>query len=620
MGYTALEGYGLIGNLETCPLVGRDGSIDWCCFPHTESSSVFAAILDDDKGGRFVVQPTGEFTSEQEYVDRSNVLRTRFSTDSGTLAVTDFMPLSTDALSGHTRNAIYRKVTCTEGAVEVGAHFDPRFDYARARTTVESTDEGVVARGNGEQLYLWSQASFEASDSPTEQAEASHDLSEGETMWLVLQYNNRTAMEPADCERLLEETVSAWRDWAHDCEDESECPFGGEYHEEVVRSGLVLRLFMNPMTHAIAAAPTTSLPEGIGASNNWDYRYAWIRDVAFSLQGLYELGHTQEGDNAYDWCLAMCNKDDPGEIDHPLYGLHYPASGSEQTLDHLSGYRNTRPVRIGNAASDQIQLDIYGEFLLAVYTATNYGADLSEGAWDVLRAAVDHVCEVWTQKGSGIWEARGDPTHNVLSKVMCWTAVDRGLKIAEKGGFDAPRERWRHERSQIRETVMEEGYDEDIGSFTQTFDNEIVDASALFIGLTGFLPFDDPHIESSIETVQDRLATDDGLVLRYEGADENGDNPFLLCTFWLVDCLVLSGRVEEAREVFENAMEYANPLGLLSEEVDPESGELRGNYPQAFSHVGVINSVLYLNRAGSGEAVQPIGTDPAQEYHATSPQ
>lgn len=599
MGFTPIEGYGVIGNLETCPLVSEEGSIDWCCFPHIESSSVFAALLDDDGGGHFSIQPAEEYTSEQSYITRTNVLRTTFETDSGTMVVTDFMPVVDGMELGHTVSAIYRKVTCVEGSVEFELEFDPRFDYDRVGTTVETTSEGVLGRGNGEQCYLWGEAPFETTEGTIEYATATETLDTDETDWFVLQYNDREPIDAADCAGLLRETIDFWQDWTHQCPDESGCAFEGPYHDYVVRSELVLRLLMNPQTHAIAAAPTTSLPEEIGGIRNWDYRYAWIRDVSYTIQALHELGHEREARNGFDWCLTMCHKDDPGEIGHPLYGLHYEPEMVEEELDHLSGYRGSQPVRVGNAAGDQEQLDTYGELMTAIYTASDYGADIYEGDWEVLKEMIEYVSGVWDRKDNGIWEVRSEPSHIVHSKVLCWAALDRGIEIAEEHGFDAPLERWRGDRETIREVVLEEGYDDELDCFTQTFAGETVDAAALRLGSVGFLPFDDDRFQATIDAVMEHLMTDDGLVHRYEGDDglPGEEGAFVLCSFWLVECLARSDRVEEAREVFEGVMEYISPLGLFAEEVDSETGEHLGNFPQAFSHIGLVNAVLYLNEA-----------------------
>ena len=608
MGFTPIEDYGVIGNLETCPLVGRDGSIDWCCFPHIESSSVFAGILDEEGGGHFAIRPSGAFESSQEYVTRTNVLRTTFETDAGTMVLTDFMPMVGGTELSHTTSAIYRKVVCTEGEVEFDAEFEPRFDYDRVGTTIERTHEGVLARGNGEQLYLWSPATFDSTEGGEERAEATERLGTDETMWFVLQYNDREPIDAADCAALLRETIDYWQEWTHQCLDESGCPFEGPYHDDVIRSGLVLRLLMNPQTHAIAAAPTTSLPEEVGGVRNWDYRYAWIRDSAYTIQALNELGHQREARNGFDWSLTMCHKDDPGEIGHPLYGLHYPSEMVEEELEHFTGYRHSKPVRVGNAAGDQEQLDTYGELITAIYTATDYGEEVFEGEWEVIEEVIEHVSGIWMNEDSGIWEVRSEPTHVVHSKALCWAALDRGIEIAEDNEFDAPIERWKDDRDAIRESLLEEGFDEELGCFTQTYEGETVDAAALRLGSVGFLPFDDDRMQGTIDAVMEHLMTDDGLVMRYEGDDglPGEEGAFVLCSFWLVECLALSGRVEEARDVFENVMEHISPLGLFAEELDPDTGEHRGNFPQAFSHIGLINAVLYLNEAEEGEAVDPV--------------
>jgi GH15 family glucan-1,4-alpha-glucosidase len=304
----------------------------------------------------------------------------------------------------------------------------------------------------------------------------------------------------------------------------------------------------------------------------------------------------------------MCHKDDPGEIGHPLYGLHYPSEMVEEELEHFTGYRHSKPVRVGNAAGDQEQLDTYGELITAIYTATDYGEEVFEGEWEVIEEVIEHVSGIWMNEDSGIWEVRSEPTHVVHSKALCWAALDRGIEIAEDNEFDAPIERWKDDRDAIRESLLEEGFDEELGCFTQTYEGETVDAAALRLGSVGFLPFDDGRMQGTIDAVMEHLMTDDGLVMRYEGDDglPGEEGAFVLCSFWLVECLALSGRVEEARDVFENVMEHISPLGLFAEELDPDTGEHRGNFPQAFSHIGLINAVLYLNEAEEGEAVDPV--------------
>lgn len=609
MEYKPISAYGLIGNLETCPLVGRDGSIDWCCFPHLESSSAFAALLDAENGGRFAIAPTDAFDSHQEYVHRTNVLRTTFETDGGTATLTDFMPVVSEVSLPPT---IVRRVECTEGGVEIDATFAPRFDYARAETTLEPVAEGVCATGNDERLLLTGPAEFrvEATDAG-ETARASCSLTEGETAWFVLQYGGYEPLDRSECAHLLTDTIEYWREWEHRCTHPSRCPFDGPWHELVVRSELVFKLLAHHETNAIAAAPTTSLPEHIGGGRNWDYRFSWIRDAGLTVRSLYRLGHSAEATGYLRWCLRLSHADDPGELKQPLYrplyGLHGDTELEEQTLDHLSGYRNSRPVRIGNDARAQRQHDIYGELVLAIYETSRHGRDLSAESWEAIRAVVDHVCTIWDEPDMGIWEVRSDPQHFVHSKILCWVALDRGIEMAENTGYDADIETWADHRTALEAEVVDRGFDDERGSFTQSYGNDALDASVLRIPAVGFLPPDDDRVLGTIDAVIDRLATDDGLVYRYDGEDgvAGPDNPFVLCSFWLVDALAMAGRVEEARERFEAVLSYASPLGLLSEEIDPETGALLGNFPQAFSHLGLVDSALLLAESEQGAALDP---------------
>ena len=616
--YTPLEDYGVVGNLETCVLVGGDGSIDWCCLPRLESSSVFAAILDVERGGHFSLRPSGSFTADQRYVPATNVLEVEFSTESGTAVLTDFMPmLGDDPAAPFSEPWVYRRVACTDGAVDIAVEFEPRFDYARARTSVEPADGGVLARGNGEHVSLTTPTgtSLDVEDTA---AYGTYRLEEGEDAWYTLQYGQRKRPASVDPEALLQRTIDYWRGWVHECpsedgttpDDADACLFSGTWHDEVVRSELVLKLLMHHRTGAIAAAPTTSLPEKIGGPRNWDYRFSWIRDAAFTVQALYKLGHVAETTAYFDWCLDVVHTESETlQPLQPLYGLRGERNLTEEVLDHLSGYRDSAPVRIGNAARSQLQLDVYGELVLGVYETSRFGETITERTWETIRDVVEHVCLLWDRRDAGMWEVRSDPEHFVHSKVMCWVALDRGIEMARTEGFDAPLERWAEVRGEIRDQVLERGYSESIGSFTRSFEADgLLDAAALRIPLVGFLSFDDPRVQGTIDAVQERLATDEGLVHRYEGDDglPGGEGAFILCSFWLVDCLALSGRVEEAEGIFEALLEYAGPLGLLAEEVDLETGELRGNYPQAFSHLGLINSALYLHAAKTGgDPTQP---------------
>ncbi|UPM44873.1 glycoside hydrolase family 15 protein [Halocatena salina] len=595
MSYTPLEDYGIIGNQETVALVGRDGAIDWCCLPSIDSPSVFAAILDDQRGGRFTVQPTASFESLQEYVDRTNVLKTRFRTASGRATVTDFMPVPPLARDCQTpMETVFRRLTCERGQVELRVDFAPRFEYARTMPTVEPTKDGVVTQGANEQMFLSSSIPLSVS---THSAGTTTTLEEGDTHWLVLGYGHESTLESDYYREILDDVVDYWRDWVHTCPDTGACPVGGPWHRTVVRSALVLKLLINHETGAICAAPTMSLPEDIGGVRNWDYRYNWIRDSAFTVRALTELGHSAEARDYFNLCLDHCSRGPPSDI-NPIYGVHGNPVPDERTLDHLSGYRGSAPVRVGNAATDQHQVDVYGELIHGIYETTRYGATIEEDDWTAMCDLIDYMCEAWEEPDAGIWEMRTDCQQFVYSKVMCWVALDRGLRIVAETGFDAPTERWEACRREIKETVLEKGYSEMADSFVSTFgDDDRLDATSLLIPLVGFLPADDSRVQSTIDATLDRLLVDDGLVMRYEGDDglPGEEGAFLLCSFWLVSALAQSGRVDEAEAIFEDARQHASPLGLLSEEVDPEEGLQLGNVPQAFSHLGLINGALALS-------------------------
>ena len=615
--YPSLNEYGVIGNQETCCLVSRYGSIDWCCLPDVESPSAFAAILDADCGGRFQIQPAYPYQSAQSYVERTNVLRTDFFASTGRARLTDWMPFPDADAEDPTASVVYRKLTCEDGPMRMAVTFAPRFDYARETPAVTRTDEGVVARGDADELHLSAPPAFEI-DGGT--ARAAVTLDAGETAWFVMRYgNDETRTPPNDqiaCQDRLDRTVEAWQEWVREGGEVSREIDDGRWSHLVDRSALALKLLIHRSTGAIAAAPTTSLPEEIGGTRNWDYRYNWIRDAALTVQALSKLGHVRETEAYFSWLLSKVYQD-PESI-RPLYGLHGGTDIEEDTLDHMEGYRGSAPVRVGNAAEDQRQLDIYGELVLALYETSRHGEGLSESDWVAMREIIDFVETVWDEPDAGIWEVRSEPRHFVHSKVMCWTALDRGIEVVESTAFDGPVDRWRETRATIRSAILEQGYEAEIGSFVRSFEtSDALDATALLLPIFGFLPFDDPRVQGTIDAIERELTTEEGLVYRYDGGDglPGGEGTFVLCSFWLVDALALSGRLDEAEAVFERVLSHASSLGLLSEEIAAESGALLGNHPQAFSHIGLINSVLYLDKARNDR--QP-GTDPMGTEGETS--
>ncbi|MFO0754579.1 MAG: glycoside hydrolase family 15 protein, partial [Thermodesulfovibrionales bacterium] len=414
-------------------------------------------------------------------------------------------------------------------------------------------------------------------------------------------------------EGFLDRTGAFWRNWAHDC-DSPDCLFAGPWHDLVVRSGLILKMLTNADNGAIAAAATTSLPEVIGGVRNWDYRFAWIRDSALTVQALYHLGHDQEAEHFRAWINGIVDAaHDSGKL-RILYPLRGGDTVPEQILENLSGYKDSGPVRIGNKASDQRQLDIYGELLNTLYETTRYGRDVPKSRWHVVKGIVEHVCATWDEKDSGIWEARSEPKEYTYSKLMCWVAVDRGIKIALQKGFEAPLDTWHAAANAIRKDILNRGFSKRLNSFVRSFDTEDLDAASLQIPFTGFLPFSDERVQGTIDAVIRHLTAGEGLVLRYRAEDglPGAEGSFALCSLWLVKALSLSGRNEEAEKLFTKILDYMSPLGLISEEIDPATGMLLGNMPQAFSHTGIINAALHI---GIGRGKSHRGPEPMGEEH-----
>ena len=591
MAFKPISDYGVIGNMVSAALVARDGSIDWCCLPRFNSPSIFAAVLDDEQGGRFRIRPESPFESTQQYLSDTNVLSTSFKTATGSATVIDFMPRHGGGRRALPSAAqIHRIVRCDEGSIEMEAVFQPRLDYGRGATSLTVSRYGVVARKNGDSVVLSSTHDFElhAGTAMTRLA-----LNAGQGATFVLRYGADEALAPLvhRSEDRLCATVDFWRDLARTCTCE------GTWRDAIVRSFLTLHLLVYLPGGSIIAAATTSLPEEIGGERNWDYRFSWLRDASVTLDAFSRLGHKDEAIRYMNWLLLVCAvRGADGQI---LYGIEPTDDLEERTLDHLSGYRNSRPVRIGNGAYRQRQLDVFGEVLEAAYNYTTIGGYISADTWRLLRDYVEAAVRLWREPDNGIWEVRGGPFHFVHSKMMCWVAVDRGIRIA--GAFDYGADdldRWRAEATQIREDIQLRGWSDARQAFTQHYDTGTLDASALLMPLLGFLPADDRRMATTIERVASEL-TVGGLVRRYRTEEtEDGlmgsEGAFLWCSFWLVRNLIRLNRLDEARRLYERLLAYRNHVGVYSEMVDGATGEALGNTPQALSHLGVIIAGLEL--------------------------
>jgi GH15 family glucan-1,4-alpha-glucosidase len=602
MAYQPIENYGIIGDLHSVALVGMDGSIDWLCLPDFDSPSVFAAILDDEKGGRFKIAPASDgVTRKQLYWPDTNVLVTRFFTPDGVAEITDYMPIDTASSNRHKRHQVIRRVEVVRGEIDFRMECSPAFDYARTEHQTEMTDGGACFRSPQLSLGLATNVPLRP-DGKGVVAEFTL-LEEEAAVFLLRQIEPGAgcgdSLSEKEEKELFGRTVGYWRRWL------SKSTYTGRWREMVHRSALTLKLLTFEPTGAIVAAPTTSLPEGIGGERNWDYRYTWIRDAAFTLYGLLRIGFTEEAERFMDWLEARCYKPKPDGLLQLMYGIDGRTDLTEETLDHLEGYRGSRPVRVGNGAYDQLQLDIYGELMDAVYLYNKYGDPISYELWTRLRGLIDWVSGNWQRKDEGIWEVRSGQQHSVYSKLMCWVAVDRGLRLADKRSFPADRERWLKVRDEIYEDIMESGWSAEREAFVQSYGSDTLDASNLIMPLVFFLSPKDPRFLSTLDAInrppRDDGLVSNGLVFRYDvqkSADGlmGEEGTFSLCTFWLVEALTRAGRLEEARLIFEQMLGYANHLGLYAEEIGP-NGEALGNFPQAFTHLTLISAAFNLDRA-----------------------
>ncbi len=597
MGYNPIECYGIIGDMHTCALVGMDGSIDWMCLPHFDSPSVFAAILDDQKGGRFQITATHEGKLRQLYFPDTNILVTRFMSEEGVAEVIDFMPVCEEGVP-HTSRLV-RQVKGIRGDVPMKMICRPAFDYARQPHEVEVHGTDAVFRQiSGERMGLALSSSV-ALHSVEGGIQSDFDVKEGDThlfvLWPVDPESPGIARCPVeDSAKEFERTCNFWRLWI------SRCTYDGRWRESVHRSAMILKLLTFEPTGAIVAAATSSLPEGLGGERNWDYRFTWIRDAAFTVYALMRLGFTSEAEAFMGWiqdrCESMNENGGPLQI---MYGIDGRKKLTEEELTHLDGYKGSRPVRVGNGAYDQLQLDIYGELIDSVCLFNKHNP-ISYDFWLNLRSLVNWVCDNWRMKDEGIWEVRGGQQEFIYSKLMCWVAVDRGLRLADKRSFPADRDKWIKVRDEIYEEIMSKGWDSDRKAFVQAYGSKSLDASNLLMSLTFFIAPGDPRMQSTLDATLEDLVMD-SLVFRYDvsGAASDGltgeEGTFSICTFWLVEALTRSGRLDEARLIFEKMLSYANHVGLYSEEISV-GGDALGNTPQAFTHLSMISAAFNLNR------------------------
>jgi GH15 family glucan-1,4-alpha-glucosidase len=583
----AIEDYALIGDLQTSALVDRNGSIDWMCLPRFDSDALFAALLGDETHGHWSVAPRdSEYRTSRRYRPNTLVLETEFETATGAVRLTDFMPPRDDD------PVLVRTVEGLRGHVEMRTKLVIRFNYGMTVPWVQRVDDALLAVAGPDALWIWSDVPMRGQDLTTV---ADFKVAESDRVSFTLMWkpsHQDTKPRRIDPERAGRETTKWWEDWSDGC------TYQGEFRGQVVRSLITLKALTYGPTGGIVAAPTTSLPEKLGGERNWDYRYCWVRDATFSLYALMSGGYRTEAIAWRDWLLrAVAGHPEQLQI---MYGPAGERRLTETELPWLPGYQDSKPVRIGNDAAGQFQLDVFGELMDAMHQARRHGIAPSDSAWDFQRALMEVLESTWYEPDDGIWEIRGPRQHFTHSKVMSWVAADRAVKAVEHLELPGPVEKWKALRNMIHREVLDNGYDSDLGAFTQRYGSKSLDGSLLMIPLVGFLPASDSRVVSTMEAIQERL-TSDGLVLRYIEDDgdiddlPSGEGVFLPCSFWMADNLWMTGRTEEAMALFDRLMGLSNDVGLFSEEYDPAGQRLLGNFPQAFTHVSMVNTALNVS-------------------------
>jgi GH15 family glucan-1,4-alpha-glucosidase len=609
--YPPIADYGLLSDMHSCALVSKAGSIDWCCFPRFDSPAVFARLLDWANGGHFQIAPLGLLGVHRRYLPETNVLETTFQTKDGEARLTDFMPVHPHSRPEQprevgSRQQIIRILECTSGSVEAEVDCHPRFDYG---TIAPHTDlpgpHSGFAHGGCDAVSLYCSAPLQEVEGGF-RAEAR--LSAGEKLSAAVSYQSvfRHEAQDMDIEELeerLDETVRFWRQWS------GICTYDGEFRDEVQRCALAIKGMTYAPSGALLAAATTSLPEVIEGERNWDYRFTWIRDATFALYALSILGYREEAEAFKDW-LEWSTVGRAHDL-QLMYGIGGERRLTEIEIPELEGYRGSRPVRTGNAAYSQFQLDIFGEVMDSAHLYRKFGGEMDPRYWEYLLRVVDFVIERWRDPDEGIWETRGGRRHFVFSKVMCWVALDRAIKAARALGLPGDVERWREVKAEIKADVLEKGFDPKQGVFVQSYGSKGLDAANLMLPLVGFIRIDDPRMRATIEATERDLTSPQGFVYRYRDLDDGlagKEGTFTLCSFWLADNWIALGELEKARALFDKLRARANDLGLYSEQIDGQTGEMLGNFPQAFSHLAFINTAVQL-RKGELRAAQMAGEE-----------
>ena len=600
--YPPISDYGMIGDMHSCALVSTAGSVDWCCFPRFDSRAVFGRILDWQRGGHFLMAPLGIRSVRRRYLPSTNVLETTFDTDTGSARLTDFMPVHAhddpvEPLERGGVQRIARILECVSGSVEFTIEFRPRFDYGTIvpHAALDGPRKGMAHGGADAVSFHCSAELLEQDDG----FRARGTIKSGQKVYAAVTHETHfshsvEALDWGSIDTELAETIEFWREWA------GECTYRGPYQEDVLRSALTLKALTYAPSGGLVAAATTSLPEVLGGGRNWDYRFTWIRDATFALYALSIVGYTSEARAFKEW-LEWSTMGRARDL-QVMYGLGGERRLTEVTIDGLEGYRGSKPVRTGNAAYSQYQLDIYGEVMDSAHLYRKLVGEVDPEYWEYLRRVVAFVIDHWREPDEGIWETRGERQHFVFSKVMCWVALDRAIKAARALGLPGDVELWRSVRTEIKAEVLQKGYNANLGAFVQAYGSNSLDGAVLMLPLVGFIRADEPRMRSTIQAIERDLTSPSGFLYRYRDLDDGlvgSEGAFTICSFWLADNFIALGELERARSLFERLCSCDNDLGLLSEEVDPVTAEMLGNFPQAFSHMALINTAVMLDRASA---------------------